>query len=400
MSRLHLRLARYLQGKRLLSHLLFSTAFLDELTTGFLVVALPLVRDDLHLTYEQAGLLFTIGGLSSMVLEPIINVVSDRRSKRIPVIAGMVAVSASFALAAAAHSYLPLVAAVVVLFPANDAAVGLSQAILIELNPPAAERTMTRWTTVSAVGDLLAPLLVTLVLGSGLRWNALFVLAAVVWLGPLAGIRRQRFPQPALGMSAGAAGEEEQPQVSLLVSLREALGDRVLLRWVGVGLMAGMLDEIFLAFSALFLSDRLHAAPVAVGLAVAVFTAGGLLGLLALDRILARLRGTRLLPWLALLTLVGVVGFLIAPSVWLATAALFVIGLCAAGWYPIAQAAAYATRPGRTGTVRAVISCAAPFDVMLPGVVGVVAGHFGILVAVALLGLAPLGVLLLAPRRE
>ncbi|MCM8748966.1 hypothetical protein NET02_07415 [Thermomicrobiaceae bacterium CFH 74404] len=61
---------------------------LDELATGFPVLALPLIRDELGLSYVQAGLLFTVGELSSLVLEPLISVLSDRRSKRLPVLAG------------------------------------------------------------------------------------------------------------------------------------------------------------------------------------------------------------------------------------------------------------------------------------------------------------------------
>ncbi|BAS27171.1 MFS transporter [Limnochorda pilosa] len=40
-------------------------AFLDELISGFPVVALPLIRDDLSLSYTQVGLLFTAGQVSS-----------------------------------------------------------------------------------------------------------------------------------------------------------------------------------------------------------------------------------------------------------------------------------------------------------------------------------------------
>ena len=37
---------------------------LDEFLSGFLVIGLPLIRRDLHLTYAQAGLLFTVGSVA------------------------------------------------------------------------------------------------------------------------------------------------------------------------------------------------------------------------------------------------------------------------------------------------------------------------------------------------
>src|SRR5207245_2434001 len=107
----------------------------------------------------------------------------------------------------------------------------------------------------------------------------------------------------------------------------------------------------------------------------------------------------KLLFWLALLVLVGMITFLSIHSILLAIPALFVISVGVSGWYPIAKATAYAQLPGRTGTVRAIISLGAPFEVALPGIIGFVAGRFGVLAGIALLGLAPVLVLLLVPRR-
>ena len=48
--------------------------------------------------------------------------------------------------------------------------------------------------------------------------------------------------------------------------------------------------------------------------------------------------------------------------------------------------------------MRAVIGLGAPFEVALPGLVGIVAGRFGALAGVGLLGLTPVLILLLVPR--
>jgi len=56
---------------------LLSMPLLDELISGFPVVGLPLLRDQLGLSYDQVGLLFSVGALSGMVIEPFINILSD-----------------------------------------------------------------------------------------------------------------------------------------------------------------------------------------------------------------------------------------------------------------------------------------------------------------------------------
>jgi hypothetical protein len=47
---------------------LLSTVLLDGLITGFPVVGLPLLRDQLGLSYGQIGLLFSVEALSGMIL--------------------------------------------------------------------------------------------------------------------------------------------------------------------------------------------------------------------------------------------------------------------------------------------------------------------------------------------
>ena len=123
---------------------------------------------------------------------------------------------------------------------------------------------------------------------------------------------------------------------------------------------------------------------------------GSLVGLLLLDRLHDRIDGERLLPGMAVVSLAGVLLLLGTRSIGLAGTALLVIGLGTAGWYPIAKAAAYQTLPGRSGTVRAICGLTAPLEAALPALVGFVAGRFGILAGVGLLGMAPVGVLIFA----
>lgn len=387
---------------------LLSTALLDELTFGFLVVGLPLARDRFGMSYEQVGLLFTVGALAALVIEPGINIASDHISKRVPILSGMFVLVGAFALAGLTTNYALLLLAVALADPAIGAAVGLAQAALVEQQPALATRTLTHWTLLSSVGDLLSPLVVAVTATAGGGWMALSFIAAALWL--LAAIMTipLPFPPPAVSPAAADAdADEEAPEQPLWASLRpailSALRDRVLLRWMGILLMATMVDEVFLGFAGLLLHDRLHASVGATSLLLALGMIGGMIGLFALERILARRpeqhrAGVRLLPWLALLTLAGIVALLLAPALWLAGVALFAIGLGATSWYPVARAATYDRLPGRAGLARAITGLIMPLELALPAVVGLLAERFGLVVALGFLGVAPVGVLLLIPR--
>ncbi|HEV2662094.1 MAG TPA: hypothetical protein VGU68_15910, partial [Ktedonobacteraceae bacterium] len=99
---------------------------------------------------------------------------------------------------------------------------------------------------------------------------------------------------------------------------------------------------------------------------------------------------------LAVIIIIGMACFLTLHALWLAGVALFIIGVGATGLYPIALGQAYQCYPGRSGLVRTVISMGAPFEVLLPSIVGLVAGHFGVITSICVLGTAPFLVILLA----
>jgi MFS family permease len=382
--------------QRRLRALLLTTALLDELSCGFLVVALPVLSARLHLSYAQAGLLFTVGALSSLLLEPGINILSDRGSKRILIVLGAVAAAASFALAGVAPTYVLEIVAFAIWSPAIGAAVGLSQAALIDAQAASGpERTMMRWTLLSGVGDLLSPIVVGLALGAGLGWSALCGFAAATWLLVALLIGSHRFPR-------ATAEESAEPAVRtpLRASLKEALGNRTFMRWVGIVMLATMPDEVFLAFTAFYLRDHAHTPVSVASLVLALGIAGGLLALFALDRLGGRISGMQLLPWLALISLGGFILLLASPTIAGAAVGFTLANIGAAGWYPIAQAAAYSSYPGRSGLVLAVMSLGIPIDIALPGFVGLLASQFGLVAAIGFLALSPLGVLLLVPRQK
>jgi MFS family permease len=395
MFMLPLNIRAHLNRSGILSKTLINMGLLDELISGFLFIGLPLVRDQLGLSYEQLGLLFTVGACSGMILDPILSLLSDRSSKRWWILAGFLGLTVGFALLGSVQNFALLLATFVLIFPADSAAVGLSEAALIDIAPNDSVRTMTRWTLLSSIGDLLSPLAVTAVLAIGLGWSGLCWVAAGLWLASSLLIWPQRFPSPTHFL----ANSEDTPTVAVLASLRQALHDPLLLRWAALSILPTMLDEVFLTFAILYLRDVLHASELVIGLTIGIQMTGTILGLVVVERLVGRVKPQRLLSCYALLTLIAVIGFLIIRSTWIAPFWLFLIGFGASGLYPIAKAEAYTRQPGHSGTVRAIINLGAPFEVALPGIAGLIAGRFGILASLAFLGLAPLLILILIPRR-
>lgn len=383
-------LVRLYSSLSMLPATLLSVELLDELLTGLIVIGLPLLRTQLSLTYTQIGLLFSISALVGMILEPLINLLSDLGAKRPWILCGLFGMVISAMLASYAKQFVWLALALALSKPAGSAAIGLSQAALIDLYPDST-RAMTRWTLLGSIGDLLSPLTVTLILSLHAGWSQLCWLEAALWLLVALLLLPQRFPR------VQHHNETSSEHSSLLTNLHTALRHPVLLRWVVLAILPTMVDEVFLSFATLYLRDKLHASQVAVGVSIALLMLSSLSSLLVLERwLLKRYQPRYLLLLLALPVLVGMIVFLSTSSLWIAACALCLIGMGAAGWYPLAKGQAYACLPDHSGIVLALTSLGGPFEMLLPGIVGLVAGRFGLVAGLSVLASAPVWVILLA----
>ncbi|MBV9711580.1 MAG: MFS transporter [Ktedonobacteraceae bacterium] len=380
---------------------LYCAPLLDEMTIGFLAIGLPLASRQLKLDYTQVGLLFTIGALASMLLDPLISLLSDRHSKRYWILGGSLFLGAAFAFVANIHAFALLACAFVLIYLATTA-VALSQVLLIDQNPQESSHTMTRWTLMASIGDLLGPIIVSLIIVWSSGWSILCWIACIAWLTMACVIGFQRFPQTVHNTEGVHDNEEAHASpVRLLDGLREALHDARLLRWTILSLIPSMLDEVFIVYATFYLRDVISVNTSVIGVLLALHMIGGFLGLFLLDRVLLqRMTPERLLICLALLVIIGMIGFLTLHSAVWAGVMLFLIGLGVAGLYPIATAEAYKQFPGRSGTVLAVMSLGAPFEVALPYVTGFVASRFGVVASLCLLGTAPLLILILKPGKK
>jgi FSR family fosmidomycin resistance protein-like MFS transporter len=87
------------------------------------------------------------------------------------IVGGGIAIVASLVMTANAQSFLPVLIAMVISYPASGAFVTLAQATLMDLNPGREAHMMARWTVAGSVGNLLGPLLLAGGFAIGLSWR-------------------------------------------------------------------------------------------------------------------------------------------------------------------------------------------------------------------------------------
>jgi FSR family fosmidomycin resistance protein-like MFS transporter len=255
----------------------------------------------------------------------------------------------------------------------------------MDANPDERERWMVRWTLAGELGDLLAPGLVWVSVALGGSYRYAFAAAGALFA--IQAVRVARRPFPARG-----APDDDDEDVPFLPRLRASLATPGLWPWAFATLACTLLDEIVVAFGALYLTDRLEA-PVAVRAAIlGAGVAGGALGLFAAERWLVRFEPRRLLLAAAAACAACYALWLRAESP-VASGALFAAtGFFSALHYPLAMAQLYRVLPESSGTVNALMTVVGILEVPMPLVLGLVADGAGLGAAMALLLLQPVAV--------
>jgi predicted MFS family arabinose efflux permease len=352
--------------------LLFLLPFLDELETGVVPLAAPDVAHDFALSAgTTAGLALLAMQLFGALLEPALFVLAERYGRHHFIRGALVALGASCLLAAWAPRWWVLLLALAVTGPSVGVAGGLGQATLVDAAGNETERVLARWTLFATLGDLATPLLLAV-----LSWRTTYLGAGLLTLVFALAVRR----------GAPAKREEDETErVSLWAAARRP---RVLAWAVGVALCV-LLDEPLVAFGAIHLHQRFALAPEVRNLALATWMVGGLFGVAWVERLLERVAPLRLLLGFACVAFAAALVFAFAPNVWVAVAALAVLGVVDAPLFPLAKAQAFRALPGQTSTVAALEAALSPIEIVLPLLVGAVVDHFGTPAALALLAAQP-----------
>jgi FSR family fosmidomycin resistance protein-like MFS transporter len=355
------------------------------------------------LSYEQVGLLASVPLLAGGALELPLGIVATGPARRRAVLAGGIIFILSLLAVAGARSFLVLLAAFTVFFPASGAFVSLTQAELMDAWPGRQAQVMARWDLAGSTGAVAGPLLLTAVLAAGGGWRAAYLAlaaaAAVAWLGTCL-----RDPVPAAPDAPDAPGAPDAPDGSdasvagggfwararlVLAALR----DWPTVRWALVAVVADLLVDVLTGFLALYLVDVVHLAPPVAALAIAIRLGAGLAGDAALVLVLERVADVTVLRASAVAATLLYPGFLLAPGPVAKLIILAVLSAATAPWYPILQARLYGSLPGRSSVAVTLSSAAALAGGLGPLAVGLIAQAFGLSWALAVLAVVPVAVL-------
>jgi MFS transporter, FSR family, fosmidomycin resistance protein len=306
-------------------------------------------------------------------------------------------------LIASSQSFPALLAAIVLSFPASGAFVTLSQATLMDLNPRREPHMMARWTLFGSIGNLIGPLILAAGFSLLLGWRwAFFALAGLallltiqIWLRPFPA----RTPYSAIPVAHLGTSLQTMTQ-SLLANLGAALTNRDLLRWTGLLLVSDLLLDIFTSYLPLYFTDVAGATPTQASLLLGLGMAAGLASDIVLIPLLERVPGRIIVRTSALVVAILYPVWLLVPGLWAKIILVLVIKFITLGWYSVLQGEAYASAPGRSGTVMAINSLAGIPGAFFPWVIGWSAEQIGLQSAMWILLLGPICLVLFVPRPE
>ena len=326
-------------------------------------------------------------GIVALFLEPLIFLLADRHPRRWFVVGGLAVMGLTAFASALAPGPVWLAATVAVAWVATGTGVTLAQSTLCDANPDRREQVLTRWTLLGVVGDLGGPALFAVLAWLSLGWRSAYLVVGVVIAALTLLLVRQPFPAP-------TRDDDDEPP--LLAALGIALRNKRLLLWLAACSLCDLLDEIFLVFASLRLRDELGADVATQSAALAILIAAEAIGLALCERLLRRMPSRRLLALSAVACAIAYAGWLAAPNLALAIVALAAVGLTVAPLYPLTAAECYAALPDRSGAVHAAGHVFTPVMLILPWLLGWIADRAGTTAALAVLGVAPLGILLAA----
>lgn len=372
-------------------------AFTDELATGVVPAGAPELAEAFALTPARAAAwtLVAFGALAVLVEPPLLALATGRRERRLRT-AGLAGMALALAAAALAPSYGLLLAALALYGPASGLGTNLSEAALVASAPGRAEVALARWSLAGMVGDLLAPLGLAAAVALGAGWRgALGAVAVVAALQALAAARAPGARAAHPGDGASSPDTHDGPP-SLGELARLVWRTPALLGWSAAAALCALLDEIVVAFGALWVDARLDASATQRAVVLVALMAGSLGGAALLERLAGRVRPALLLGGSGAGCAAAYVAWLLAPG-WQASAvAAALVGAFAAAHHPLLRARAFAALPGRPQLVVAAGALFGPVELALPLAVGLVADAGGLVAAMVALLVQPVAVVIAA----
>jgi FSR family fosmidomycin resistance protein-like MFS transporter len=396
-SQKKLFISNILRGLISLTFLFLLIEFFDELNYGVGNAAMPAIRTDYGLSYVQVGLLLGLPGIINTFIEPVILLLGDTRLRKSIMLGGGLAISLSLVAIAGARSFPLLLVAMVIGFPASGAFVSLSQATLMDLNPGREPNMMARWTLFGSIANLIGPLILAggFVLGFGWRWM-FFTMAGICLV--LVGFTRLRHIP--LHPKIETASQSGQPVHHLLQGFWEAVRNPRLIRWMILLQLSDLLLDVLTGYLPLYFTDVAGFSVAQASLMLSVLMGASLISNIMLIPILERFSGRKVVRLSAGITTVLYALWLGAPWLWAKIGLIIVIKLTTLGWYEVLQGEAFATVPGRSGTVMAINSLVGLLGGGISLLVGWVAARAGLPAAMWILITGPISLALFVPGKR
>jgi FSR family fosmidomycin resistance protein-like MFS transporter len=369
--------------------------FVDELVFGVGEVALPLMRDGLHLTYTQIGLLLSLPGIIAAFIEPFIGILGDVWKRRLLIIVGGILFTASLAVTSISTTFSLLLFSFILFFPSSGAFVALSQANLMDSDTTRHEPNMARWTFAGSLGVLAGPLLLGLFVYFGLGWRGTYAaLASFSSLCLLAALRYLP-PDPVATPSFPSFRVVFDGFRSVFASLKRA----DVWRWLLLLEFADLMGDVLFSYLALYFVDVGRATETQAGLAVTVWLALGLItDFLFIPFIDRQNDSMKFLRLTAFMEVFAFAVFLLMPGFIPKLLVVIFVNILNTGWYATLQGRLYSSLPGQSASLMAIGSVTAPLTKLFPFLIGFLADQFGLQTAMWILILGPIALLIGLPR--
>ncbi|OKH46476.1 MFS transporter [Calothrix sp. HK-06] len=363
---------------------------LDELVDGVRGAAWPLIRNDLHLSYVQVGMLLTIPNTISRLIEPVLGILGDIGFRHQLILGGGVAFAISLLLVSFSENFPLLLAAFVLFYPASGAFVSLTQATLMDIEPTRHEQNMARWTLAGSVGNVIGPLILGCAVALHQNWRSAFLVLAVLTLlilvmlwNPIKNLpTSEQLNEPTHSFNSGIS------------TAFEALKQSEVIRWLTLLQFSDLMLDVLRGFLALYFVDVIGANNTQASFAVTVWLGVGLLGDFLIIPLLERVRGLDYLRFSAIIVLCLYSAFLIVPNINVKFIILGLLGFFNAGWYSILKGQLYTAMPGQSGTVMTLDNLFGLVGGFMPLILGLLANQFGLQNIMWLLLVAPLALLM------
>jgi MFS family permease len=345
--------------------LAFATSFLWVMVMGILGPCLPAMMSDLGIGYAQAGFLFTLLSLGSLIGTSLGAIGSDYLPRKLLYGTCVLALSLGLLALGFMTGYV-LIALVLFLLSAMGSPIGaIGQSIMLDMFPGKRERYLSFMALFGALGSLLSPIIVGLNFTASLSWRWTFREASILVLMVFLGLLALRLPDRS--RPAGRA--------SLLTILRH----RGVLSSAALIFLSVAPDLGFSYWLAQHFSSELHQSMRLSSSVIGIYLVGVIAGRLLVPSFLKRVSPRGILVGGICLALASILSFILAPlvPVKIALAALYGFGI--GPLFPLIVAKGTREFPAQAGAVTGLLYGSLSLGGMaFPLLVGALAARWGI----------------------